>query len=196
MTLTAIDAVRLKTSDKSEITREVAVANGTQLYWKLQHSPVLLLPVLEVRKNGTLLTEITHYTVDLTYGIVTFATLPALGDDLEFSYYWSIFSDDEVQYFIDEAAGDVTIASARLLLAWAADAAKLAKRQTLSGGGGLGQVVIDTSVAAKELRETAKALIGTEQELGESIPAEGLTEPAWTEAMYKRQLDQHYVRES
>lgn len=193
MTLTAIEAVRLKASDKSAITRDTARGNGTDTYFRLAHSP---LTGLEVRKNGTLLTITTDYTVDLVNGVVTFVSTPVVNDNLEFIYYWSIFSDDEVQYFIDEAGGDVTIATARLLLAWAADAAKLAKRQTLSGGGGLGQVIVDTSVAAKELRATAAALIGTEKELGESIPAEGLTEVPWTEPMYRRQVDQHFVRES
>lgn len=193
--MTNIEAVRLKVSDKSSLTREVATGNGTDQYFKLKQAPVIVSPAIEVRKNGSLLTLSTHYTVDTTYGIVTMVTVPVVNDSLEFTYYWSIFSDAEVQYFLDEAGGNVTIASARLLLAWAADAAKLAKRQTLSGGGGLGQVVIDTSVAAKELRATAKALIDTERELGESIPYESLTELPWTEANYRRSLDQHVVRE-
>lgn len=194
--MTNIEAVRLKTSDKSILTREVATANGTTAYYKLGHDRLLSSPAIEVRQNGALLTLTTHYTVNAVDGVVTFVTIPPINDDLEFTYYWSIFTDDEVQYFLDEAGSNVTIAAAKLLLAWAADAARLAKRQTLSGGGGLGQVVIDTSVAAKELRATAAALISTEQDLGESIPAEGFTEVPWTEAMYRRGLEQHFTREN
>lgn len=196
MALTDIEAVRLKSSDKSSITRSVTKGTGEDKYFKLDHAPVLALPAIEVRQAGSLLTDPTHYTTDLINGIVTMVTVPPVGVDLEFTYYWSIFTDVELQYFIDEAGGNVTIATAKLLLAWSADAAKLAKRQTLSGGGGLGQVVIDTSVAAEELRKTAAALISTEKELGESIPAEGLTEPPWTEQVYKRQVDQSFVRRS
>jgi hypothetical protein len=194
MALTDVDGVRLKISDKSHITREVAIGTGVDKYFKLQQSPVLITPAVEVRVNGVAATEGVNYTVDYTHGIIEFSTVPIVTDQLEFTYYWSIFTDDEVQYFLSEAGGNTTIAAAKLLLAWAADAAKLAKRQTLSGGGGLGQVVVDTSVAAKELRATAAAIIKTEQDLGESIPAEGFTETPWTEAMYKRQIDQHVTR--
>jgi hypothetical protein len=195
MALTTVEAVRLKTSDKSTITRDTVVGNAVDKHFKLKNSPVVASPALEVRKDGTLLIETTDYTVNLPQGIVSMVAIPATGAQLEFTYYWSIFTDDEVQYFLTEAGDNPTIASAKLLLAWAADAAKLAKRQTLSGGGGLGQVVVDTSVAAKELRATAAALIQTEQDLGESIPAEGLTEIPWTEAIYKRQIDQHWTRD-
>lgn len=195
MTLTSIEAVRLKTADRSQITRETATGNGTDTYYKLGHDLILVSPAIEVRKNGALQVVTTEYTIDTAHGILTFVSTPAPNDELEFTYYWSLFSDDEVQYFIDEAGGNITIAAAKLLLAWAADAARLAKRQTLSGGGGLGQVVVDTSVAARELRDTAKALIDTEQDLGESIPAEGFTEIPWTEAMYKRGIEQHFTRD-
>lgn len=194
--MTNIEAVRLKTSDKSTIERDVAVGTGSDKYYKLKHSPLTASPAIEVRKNGSLLTEGVDFTVNRDQGIVTMTNVPVVNDTLEFQYYWVTFSDDEVQYFLTESGDNVTIASARLLLAWSADAAKLAKRQTTSGGGGLGQVVIDTAVAAKALREAAQALIKTEEELGESIPAEGLTEIPWTEGTYHDQLDQHFTRNS
>jgi hypothetical protein len=194
--MTNIEAVRLKTSDKSVITREKGVGNGVDKYFKMKSSNLLASPPIEVRSNSVLLTVGADYTVDIINGIVTFLVTPVDGAQLEFTYYWSVFSDDEIQFFLDEDGGNTTVAAAHVLLAWAADAAKLAKRQTLSGGGGLGQTVIDTSVIAKELRATAKALIDTEQSLGESIPAEGLTEIPWTEQMYKRQVEQNTVRNS
>jgi hypothetical protein len=193
MTLTAVEAVRLKSADRSDLTRETSKGDGSNLYWKLQHTNI---SGLQVRKDGLALTEGLDYTEDLVNGVVTFTVIPAVNTDLDFTYYWSIYSDTEIQYFLDEAGGDTTIATAHLLLAWAADAARLAKRQTLSGGGGLGQVVIDTSVAAKELRETAKALINIEKDLGESIPAEGWTQVPWTEAIWFRELDQDVIRDN
>lgn len=194
--MTEVEIVRLKTSDKSVITREKSTGNGVDKYFKLKNATILASPPIEVRADDVLLTVGLNYSIDLVNGIVTFVSTPAVGVVLEFTYYWSVFSDAEIQFFIDEAGGNTTIAAARCLLAWAADAAKLAKRQTLSGGGGLGQTVIDTSVIAKELRATAQAIIDVEKDLGESIPAEGLTEIPWTEALYKRQLNQHIIRDN
>lgn len=196
MALTAIEAVRLKSSDKSLIEREMATGTGEDKYFKLKNSNILLVPAIEVTKNSVLQTLGVDYTVNYDQGIVTMTVLPLQGALLEFTYYWSIFSDTEVQYFLDAGSGNTVIATAHLLLAWAADAARLAKRQTLSGGGGLGQVVIDTSVAAKELRATAKALIDTQTELDNSTPAEGFTQIPWTEAISRRERDQHFIREN
>lgn len=188
--MTPVEAVRLKAADRSTITRETDKSNGSTAIWKLGHENI---SGLAVRKNTTLLTNGVDYTLDAVNGLVSIPGV-VVNDELDFTFYWSVFSDDEIQYFIDEAGGNVTIATASLLLAWAADAARLAKRQTLSGGGGLGQVVVDTSVAAKELRATAKALIENEQEIAEAIPAEGLTEVPWTEANYRRMVDQDIIR--
>jgi hypothetical protein len=194
--MTPIEAVRLKSSDKSIITREKTVGTGEDQYIKLKHTNVLASPAPEISRNGVPLTEGADYTINYEQGVVSFSVPMTQNVTYEFTYYWSIFSDVEVQYFLDDAGANVTIATAMLLLAWASDAARLAKRQTLSGGGGLGQTVIDTSVAAKELRATAKALIDTQADLGESIPAEGFTEVPWTEQVYRRQVDQHIIRES
>jgi len=192
--LTDIEAVRLKSSDKSLITREETVGTGSDLYYKLGHAPVLASPALEVRFNGVV--QNTGYTVDLTNGIVTFTAAPGINVEVEFTYYWSIFSDDEIQYFIDAAGGDVTTATAQVLLAIAADASKVAKRQSMAGGGGLGAVTIDTSVAARELRNTAQALIDTARQVDNTTPAEGITEPLWTEFSYQESIDQSLIRNS
>lgn len=189
-----ISTVRLKTSDKSTITREVSKGDGTSAYWKMGHAPIISSPDIEVRIDGIL--QVGGYTVDHDNGVVVFSSPPTVNSEMDFQYYWAVFSDEEIQAFIDEAGGNLTVASARALLAMAADAAKIAKRYTLSGGGGLGQVVNDTSVAAKELRATARELITMEAELGESIPAEGLTEIPWTEFDYQEAVSQHIIRNS
>lgn len=192
MTLSTIEAVRLKSSDKSTLTREEAEGTGTDIYYKLGHQSILVSPDdIEVRINNVITTA---YTTDYTNGVVTFTAAPSLGDDIEFVYYWSIFNDDEVQYFIDEAGGDITVATARLLLALAADAAKVAQRQSMAGGGGLGAVTLDTSVTARELRATAASLLETEKAIADAIPAEGLTEVAWTEASVRQLIEQDLIR--
>jgi hypothetical protein len=195
MTLSDIDAVRLKSSDRSTITREQAMGDDTSVYFKLGHAHVLSTPDIEVRVNNIV---ISTYTTDYVNGIVTFDSPPTVTDEIEFVYYWSIFTDEEVDYFLSEAAGNVTRATARLLLAIAADAAKVAQRESQAGGGGLGAVSLDTSVTARELRATAKALIDLEGDIASTDaavdPAEGLTEPAWTEAAYRQGIGQDLIR--
>lgn len=194
MTLSDIQAVRLKSSDKSVITRETAKGDGQSVHFKLGHAQIIALPDLEVRVNDAIV--VGGYTVDYANGIVDFDAAPAINDEIEFIYYWSIFSDDEVQYFLDSGGGNVNVATAWLLLAIAADASKVAQRQSLAGGGGLGAVTIDTSVTARELRNTAQALLEMEKDISSTDPAEGLTEPVWTEFNYQQMIEQHVIRES
>lgn len=193
-----IDAVRLKTSDRSAITREEAKGDDVTRYFKLGHNRIITTPDIEVRINDVL--QGGGYTVDYENGIVIFTVPPAgqtgttEADLISFVYYWSIFSDAEVQYFLDDSGGNVTIASAKLLLATAADASKVAQRQSMAGGGGLGSVTLDTSVTSRELRATAQALVSMEGDIGTSIPAEGLTEPNWTEQVYQQSVGQRIIR--
>lgn len=194
MTLSNIEAVRLKAADRSTITREVGVGDAEAFVFKLGHDSILASPDVEVRLNNVI--QVGGYTVDYSSGIVTFASPPTLNTQIEFTYYWSIYSDAQIQYFLDESSSNVTIAAAKVLLAIAADAAKIAQRQSLAGGGGLGAVTIDTSVAARELRASAKALVDLETEIGGSEPAEGLTEINWTEMNYKMGIEQSIIRGS
>lgn len=195
MALTDIQLVRIKISDKSTITREESEGDALSTNYKLEHAPVLTSPVPLLWINDSLKTEGVDYTIDYTNGIITWAVAPAVNDDIVTQYYWSIFTDEEIQAFLDDA-GNVTVASARLLLAIAADAARLAKRQTLAGGGGLGSATIDTSVVARELRNTAQALLSIEADIAADIPAEGITEVPWTESNYRRLVDEDFYRNS
>lgn len=192
MTISDIAAVRLKSSDRSIITREEGVSEGVALTYKLGHNVILTSPDISIRIDGVL--QISGFTVDYDNGIVTFTTAPVVNSQLEFTYYWSVFTDAQIQYFLDDSGSNVTVAAAKVLLAIAADAAKIAQRQSLAGGGGLGAVTIDTSVAARELRAAAKALVEMETQIGTSIPAEGLTEINWTEMNYKMGFEQTIIR--
>lgn len=191
MTLSNIEAVRLKSSDRSTITREEGIGTGVDTIFKLGHQRILTSPDIEVRVNNS---PVATITVDYANGIVTFDDPPVLNVEIEFIYYWSIFSDEEVQYFLDEAGGNVTVATARLLLAIAADASKVAQRQAMAGGGGLGSVTLDTSVTARELRNTAQAYLQMEKDISSTEPAEGLTEVIWDEAAYQQAVEQDLIR--
>ena len=192
MAVTSIDAVRMKSADRSAITRETGRGDGTAKYFKLGHRSILGTPALEVRIDNVL--QVGGYTVDLLNGIVTFTSAPALAAEIEFVYYWSQFSDEELQFFLDESGSNTTLAAAKVLLAVAADASKVAERQSLAGGGGLGAVTIDTSVAARELRATAKALYDSVLAEGDIEPADGLTELNWTEFQFQEGITQNLIR--
>jgi len=192
MTLTDIEAVRLKAADRSAITREEGVGDGIATAYKLGHDAIITSPDIQVRIGGLL--QVATYTVDHESGIVTFNSAPIMNAQVEFTYYWSIYTDAQIQYFLDDSSANVTVAAAKVLLAIAADAAKIAQRQSLAGGGGLGAVTIDTSVAARELRAAAKALIDMESDISTSIPAEGLTEINWTEMNYRLSIEQEVIR--
>jgi hypothetical protein len=196
MALTDIQAVRVRIADKPRITREVAQALGDSLYFKLGHEPITASPAPEVRKNDIILVENTGYVVDYSNAIITLASLPVVNDEFEFIYYWSIFTDDEIQYFLDDSAGSTNIAASKALLAIAADAAKIAQRTSMAGGGGLGAVSLDTSVAARELRALATLLVTQEQDIANNTPYDQLTEVVWNDQSLIDGLDQHLIRES
>lgn len=191
MSLSGIQAVRLKSGDRSVITREVGRGDGSSKYFKLKNSRILVDPPIEVRINGALTSA---FAVDVDNGIVTMTSAPVQDDEIEFVYYWSVYNDTEIQYFIDDNGANTTLAAAKVLLAIAADASKIAKREAMAGGGGLGSVTLDTSVVARELRNTAQAMIDNEIQLGNYEPAEGLTEVNWTPMDYAEALGQRVIR--
>jgi hypothetical protein len=186
VSLTDIEAVRLKIADRPLLHRESAEGDASSTEFRLDNSPIQTLPAPMVWMNNGLLTENVNYTVDYTQGVITFASAPLLGADLIFQYTSVVFSDTEIQYYLD-TKGNVTLASVELLYAWAADAARGAYKESRSGGGGIGSVTVDTSVKARELRATADALKRQYDQLeGTGSAVEYLTEIAWTESMADR----------
>lgn len=190
------DAVRLKTGDKSQLEREESVGDGSITNYKLGHEPIISPSSLQVWVNGTAQTLTTDYTVNESFGVVTFVSAPAANSTIVFQYYWAVFSDDEVDYFLTEGGDNVTLACVKLLLALAADAAKIAMRETMSGGGGMGSVTRDTSLTAQELRETANVLYKQySDESGSTYPADGITEVIWTTHMDVRMAEEDFYRD-
>lgn len=187
MALTDIAAVRLNTADKARIKREAWTGDGDTTALQLDLSPVMASPAPRVWSNNVQLALTTDYTLDLDNGIVTFVLTPTVNDEIVVEYYASVFSDIEIDHFLSVGGGNVWLASAYLLLAMAVDAARIARRETLSGGGGFGTTTIDTSVRARELREQAKGYVNLyEKTAGDLTSAEGITQIAWTDAMGAR----------
>jgi hypothetical protein len=194
--LTDIQAIRLKVADQPVFQREQWTADGVTSEIRLGVFPVLADPAPRIWKNSTLLVETTDYTIDYENGIVSFVTLPSAGDAIVLDYSAVVWTDEEIEYFLGEGAGSTTLATVYMLLAWAASAAKIAKKETLAGGGGLGMTTVDTAVRARELRETAKAYYSQwEKDEGGSVPFEVITEVAWTHMQAERMVVERYIRE-
>lgn len=181
MGATEIEAVRRKGGDQPIRHQESKTGDGVSTPFQLQVFPIETTPAIRVWVNNILKVVTTDYTVDAAEGIVTFLAAPAAGDAIRFEYTAAVWSDTELQLFIDEAGNSTTLATVYMLLALAASAARLAKKETLAGGGGLGAVTLDTAVRAKELRDTAKAYYDQyAKDEGAGVPYEELTEIAWT----------------
>lgn len=192
--MSLLDDVRVKTADRSVLRKENFVGDGVSTSYKLKENFILTAPALKVYLNTVL--QVAGYTVDSVYGYVNFTVAPGVGVAIAVEYFWAVFTDAEITGFLTEAGNNTDYAAAKMLLAWAASASKLAMRETLSGGGGIGAVTRDTSLAARELRETAAALMqmyGISNE-GATFPAEGLTETPWTEQGWNRLVDQDLIR--
>lgn len=190
-----LDTIRMKVADRPIFYRETTEQPTTgNTYFKLDHENVATSPAPIVRLNGTIKTVTTHYTVDYANGSITFVSAPTLGDDLIFEYYATVWTDAELQSFLTEAGNSTTLASAHVLYAWAADAARLAFKESRSGGGGLGSITMDTSVRAREMRLTADALMKQyDQFEGTGENYEGITEVAWTGSMRGRMVSNWYL---
>jgi hypothetical protein len=186
-----IEIVRSKTGDKPKLLREVATGDSASTIFRVQYSPVLEDPVPFVWVSGA----ITAVTIDYEDGIFTFPVAPASDAEIIFQYHAVAYTDEEIQQFLAEGYGSTDLGAAKMLLAWAANAAKLAMRETLVGGGGTGSVTRDTSLTAQELRATAAALIDLYNKTGgTAFPVESITEVPWTEQVYNRQVDQDVIR--
>lgn len=190
-----IQKVRLKTGDRSTMKREKFSGTGTKQTFILEKQSLINNPPVRVFVNSTYIAQ-SDYTVDYTNGSITFNSAPLAGASIEVDYYFAVYSDEEIQVFLDEAGGNTDLAAAKNLLAWAANQARLAMRETLSGGGGIGTVTRDTSVVARELREAAKFLVEqyNTSQTGPDYQSEGLTEVAWTDFSMRDILRQDLIR--
>jgi hypothetical protein len=196
MSLSDIAAIRLLTSDQPVLRQQQWQANGETAELRLEVGDILADPAPRVWEDNDLLTEGTDYTIDYTYGRLIFPTVPDADTLYTVEFVAVVYTDAEVQHFLDRAIGDTTLAAVGILWAWAASAAKRAKKETLSGGGAAGLVTVDTGVTARELRESAKALFQHWQTTeGSGALAESMTEVAWTPQQAERMIVARLLRD-
>jgi hypothetical protein len=181
--------------------QESREGDGVTKQFKLQHPTVLETPTPQVWVDDVPKTIVTDFTVDYVNGIIIFATAPLISARLDFQTSAVVYTDAEIESFLTDAKGNSTYAAALNLMAWAASAAKIARKESLAGGGGPGAITLDTSVTARELREMAKLYMDTfktsssAEALDEFGPADGITEVPWTEFSYHDLLAQAFIRE-
>lgn len=193
MALSDIDSLRVRIADRPSFHREEQAQEETgNTFFRLDFNNILDDPEIIVRKNGTVVPA-ADYTLDADNGTVTFDTAPAVNDNLVFEYTSVVFTTVELQHFLDEAVSP-TLAAANVLLAWAADYARLAHRESLSGGAGMGSVTVGVDNRARELRETAKAYYLQYQQFeAAGVAAEGITEVPWNSYMEDRMIVNHLM---
>jgi hypothetical protein len=195
--MTPIDTVRLKTGDKSTLKRQRGMmGNGSAVLFSLDQQNILSSPSPRIYVDNVLYTDVVQYTIDLVNGTLIFTVAPLLGSDITAEYYWSVYTDEEIQQFLTEAGNNTDYAAAKNLMAWAASKSKVAMIEILNGGADMGMTRRDTSVVAQELRATASAMIEIykENRSGDLYQDEGLTEVAWTEQMNDRAIEQQIIR--
>jgi hypothetical protein len=191
---TTTESIRVKVGDRPRFNREEAEGDGLRQEFELQYRPVVETPAPSVWKNDVLLVENTGYTVDYDNGIVSFTSVPVTDDKLVFQYTSVVWSDLEIEDFYAGADNSTTLASARILYAWAARLAVDATKESRSGGGGLGAITVDTSVRSREMRATADSLMKQyDQFEGVGEPVEGITEVAWNTATAERMIRNHLI---
>lgn len=196
MALTDIQTVRLKTGDRNVFQRQEEQGDGTTTLFLLSAHPILGTPVARVSVAGSIKTPVTDYTLDLSTGELVFTVAPTSGAAIQIDYTSVVFSDEEIQAFLDAASGGAFLASAYLLMAWAVDAARLSMKETRDGGSGFGRVTMDTSVRAREMRLNAAAYLDLHNKtVGLEVAADGFTEVPWTEMQEQRYLVTHAVRD-
>lgn len=187
MALTPIETLRLTIGDKPRLQREAFDGDGVTTEYRLKFAPVQVLPAPQVWKDGTLLTEVTDYLIEYELGLIAMTIAPAANAELIIQYMSVVWSDEEMQEYLDAADGVNLLAGHNMLYAWAARLAVEAIKESRSGGGGMGAVTIDTSVRAREMRATADALLRQYEKYESSgLVGEGITEVAWTGQMYDR----------
>lgn len=181
MALTDIQRVRLKTSDRPVQQNETQTSNGAAVL-QLDSPRIDSASPVKVWVGGTLKTQTVDYSIDYDAATITFVSAPADGATVLVQYWSVMYTDEEVQSFLDEANGNVTLASAINLFAWAADASKVAKIETSGGSASFGVTTLNLSVRAEQLRKSAQAYLDQYNTLegGTGGVAEGITEIAWT----------------
>lgn len=192
----SIDIVRLNVSDKSTLKREKFVGDGTRTNFALEKQNILASPAARVFLANVYQTS--GYTLDPVTGVLIFSIAPVAGLSIDVDYFFGVYSDAEIQTFLDQTLGNTDMASARLLLSWSASQARLAMRETLSGGAGMGQTTRDTSVVAKELREAAKTFMDIADSAataGDGYQVDGVTEPIWNDFSMREALEQDIIRD-
>lgn len=149
MPLTQVDYLRKRLGDDYRFDVTDFTADGVQRVFQLPHTHVRE-DDFELSIDGTPTT--TGYSVQYETGTIVFDVEPANEKEISVEYYYSAFSDEELQQFIDEE-GSVSLAGVIAVEILMADAARRHDYKLADGDYKESQVFKQL----KDLRATFKA---------------------------------------
>ena len=101
--MTNLELVRKKLADEYKFASDTNIGDGGTSIFKLAHSNIQD----ETYTIYVDLSESDNYEIDLERGLITFNTPPADEKNITAQYYFSAFSDDEIEYFLEENENDI-----------------------------------------------------------------------------------------
>lgn len=99
-----LSLIRLKISDKVKYGFDTQFGDGHSTEFRLSHSSIQTNSV-SLFSNDEELT--TGFSIDYEQGIITFSTPPELDVEIETSYRYSVFTDEEINLLYSEASNNV-----------------------------------------------------------------------------------------
>jgi len=130
-------------------TRFDAVGDGDTVEFEVPEHPILSS---RLTVDGALQVLTTDYALDEQLGVITFVDPPAPEVPVVCTYTWAMFTDAQLQAFLDMEAGNVRLAAADVFDAMAANILLYMGKITML------DVQLDGPAAAKTLHDMAKAL--------------------------------------
>jgi hypothetical protein len=103
MTLTIPQIVRSRINDPFRYGTELIIGDGTGSVFQLKqgapHSTISAGSITAFTAAGGTAWSATGATFDVSAGLVTFSSIPPVNAALQVTYFWSVFSEDEMAYF-------------------------------------------------------------------------------------------------
>jgi hypothetical protein len=150
-----VATVRLLAADPETFDRVAVIADGVTVDFAVPNAPVVA-DSQKVYVDGTLKTEVTHYTFADELGLATFlaGNVPADAAEVAIAYRHTLLSDASLQTLLDLESADVRLAAAQALDIMASSEAIVQKKIKLLGG----DLETDGPAVARALREHAQRL--------------------------------------
>jgi hypothetical protein len=146
-----VPVVRTIIADPMQYDQSEGTGDGITTQFPLPNAPVADGTEV-VRLDNVTQTPVTHYTLNPSLGLLTFAAPPAAGVELKVTYQFSLLSDTDIDTFLALESDNVRLAAAMALDTIASSEVLIQKRIDLL------DLKTDGKAVAEALRAHAKAL--------------------------------------